>query len=158
MSVQRHWSGRVVWVAAALGRGVLVGFELALGRQRLLGCSGTRSAQTCCGCPLSPPLTLRVTPAELQGQEGAAVDEHTKTLERLTRLLEERRKQYEFADIVVPLEGEDGEPGGAPVGVVAYRCGCWQRAGGRGRVNVYRLGRVEVVACRCGWPQAGLTA
>lgn len=56
-----------------------------------------------------------------QAAAAAAADEHAAAVARLTKLLEARRKQYEFSDIEVPLEGEDGEVAGAPVGLVAYR-------------------------------------
>lgn len=61
-------------------------------------------------------------PLLAQGQEGVqGGDERAAAVERLTKLLEERRKQYEFSDIQVSLEGDEGPGSGAPAGVVAYR-------------------------------------
>ncbi|GAB4823946.1 hypothetical protein N2152v2_010992 [Parachlorella kessleri] len=59
--------------------------------------------------------------AQQQEQQQQHADEYAKTVARLTELLEDRRKQYEFADIQVPLEGDAGPDVGAPTGVVAYR-------------------------------------
>lgn len=56
-------------------------------------------------------------------QDGMTGDNAVaKTTERLAKLLEERRKYYENADLVVPLVGygQDAE-GGAPAAVIMYR-------------------------------------
>jgi hypothetical protein len=54
-----------------------------------------------------------------QGAEGGEEDEEKRALERISQLLEERRKQYQTSDIVVSLEGD--EELGAPAAVVAHR-------------------------------------
>jgi shikimate kinase len=61
------------------------------------------------------------------GQGGEQVENgdaaYERTLERLKGLLEERREQYGFADLMVSLEGEDPATAdlGAPAAVVVHR-------------------------------------
>lgn len=79
----------------------------------------TRPAQPCPAASLRPQAEGEQQ-QEQQQQQGAS-EEYAAAVKRLTALLDERRKQYEFSDIEVSLEGEGGQHTGAAAGIVAYR-------------------------------------
>ena len=58
-----------------------------------------------------------------QPQDATESDEYRQTVEKLSRILEERQGKYSFADIRVPLQSEEHGSLGAESVVVAYRYG-----------------------------------
>ena len=59
--------------------------------------------------------------AQDEAQEEGESDEYRQTVEKLTRILEERRGKYSFADIKVPLHSEEHGGLAAEAVVIAYR-------------------------------------
>lgn len=64
---------------------------------------------------------VKAQAAQDQPQEQGGSDEYRQTVEKLTRILEERRGKYSFADIKVPLHSEEHSSLAAEAVVVAYR-------------------------------------
>lgn len=56
-----------------------------------------------------------------QTQDAAESDEYRQTVEKLSRILEDRQGKYSFADIRVPLQSEEHGSLAAESVVVAYR-------------------------------------
>lgn len=59
--------------------------------------------------------------AQEEEPEQAESDEYRQTVEKLTRILDERQGKYSFADIKVPLQSEEHGSLAAEAVVVAYR-------------------------------------
>ena len=54
--------------------------------------------------------------------QAAVSDEIQQTTDRLTKILEDRRGKYNFADIRVQLEDTHNRRSGAEAAVIVYRC------------------------------------